>query len=315
MIHRLYRLAAIMLGAALLPTVSGCQQPVDTQHIQDYAKTFAAGSAAFDAVAQDFAVTCVDIRELTETSVTYLRSAPVAAMTPIPSPNPGSGPTEGPAAQESASICATAGLVAQQWKLRNQILEAYVHALAAIAGVDTQPTGVDSLASALVSVQVISSGQTSAFTDLVNSIISIKLEGDRDAEIRKTVSAADKALQSATAALIGVTNDDYTTLLRDDLVEVDKLYRDHIRQELKHKYDRLAILRERQAWLAARVDIQNRETKAAAYASAMQELALMHSDLVKADAANASLSDIVNIVNAHVVPLLKDVTILTTTGK
>ncbi|HEY1429651.1 MAG TPA: hypothetical protein VGF18_08760, partial [Candidatus Tumulicola sp.] len=94
--------AAFALAGIVL---TGCEKPVDTQHVQEYAKTFAAAAPAFDELAGDFAQTCVRIREYSNTGTAFLRSRPIAEMTPAPNAS-------------DPPACALAASVSAQWKLR-----------------------------------------------------------------------------------------------------------------------------------------------------------------------------------------------------
>jgi hypothetical protein len=286
---------AACLGCFLL---TGCEKPVDTQHVQEYAKTFAVAGPALDAVATDFAQSCVRIREYSDTDAAFLRSRPVAQMTPAPS---GATPT----------TCALAASVSDQWKLRNQILEQYVQGLAAIAGVDTTPDGTDALAAGLTDAAIFPSAQASAFGDLVKTIVSIKLENDRDAEFRRVVVAADPSVSQATQSLAGAAEGPYTTVLDNEEVVVDRFYEGYLRKNVGPKADRLEILHVRQEWLTRRNAVEARKRKAAAYAATVRELAATNAALARSAQSSASLSDLVDIVNNNVVPLVKDVTTLT----
>jgi hypothetical protein len=291
-------LVAAALACALL---YGCEKPVDTQHVQDYAKTFAAGAPAFDAVAEDFAASCVRIREYSDTDTAFLRSRPLAEMTPAP-------------AGAAAPPCAVAAQVSAQWKLRNRILDHYVQSLAAIAGVDVKPDGTDALGAALTNAAVFSSGQATAFGDLVSTIVSIKLENDRDTELRRIVIAADPSVAQATQSLASVAEGPYTTVLDNEEVVVDRFYQGYLRKAVRPNGDRLDILHVRQEWLARRNDVEARKQKAAAYAAAMRDLAATDASLAKAAQTSASLSDMVNVINLNVVPLVKDVSALASSG-
>jgi hypothetical protein len=295
--------AAVIAAAVACLTLAACEKPVDTQRVQEYAKTFAAAAPALDAVATDFAQSCVRIREYSDSDPAFLRSRPIAQMTPAPTPSAVAVPT-----------CALAASVSEQWKLRNQILEQYVQGLAAIAGVDTTPDGTDALASGLTDASIFPSAQATAFGDLVKTIVSIKLENDRDAEFRRVVIAADPSVAQATESLAGAAEGPYTTVLDAEEVVVDRFYQGYLRRNVGPKADRIAILHVRQEWLATRDGVEARKRKAAAYASAVRELAKTNAALTRSAQSSASLSDLVDVINRNVVPLVKDVSTLTSSG-
>ncbi|HEY1429311.1 MAG TPA: hypothetical protein VGF18_07040, partial [Candidatus Tumulicola sp.] len=201
-----------------------------------------------------------------------------------------------------------------QWKLRNQILEQYVQGLAAIAGVDTKPEGTDALGTALSNTTIFSSAQAGAFGDLVSAIVSIKLENDRDVEFRRIVVAADPSVAKATQSLADTATGPYATILDDEEVVVDRFYQGYLRKIVRPNVDRLTVLHVRQEWLARRNDVETHKAKVAAYASAMNELAATNASLTKAAQSSASLSDMVDVVNRHVVPIVKDVSALVSSG-
>jgi hypothetical protein len=291
-------LIAIALGCAVL---SACEKPVDTQRVQEYAKTFAAGASSFDDVAGDFAQSCVRIREYSDNSTSFLRTRPIAEMTPAPN-------------GVTPSSCALAAAVSAQWKVRNAILEQYVQGLAAIAGVDTKPDGTDALGTALTSTSIFSSTQATAFGDLVSTIVSIKMENDRDAELRRVVLQADPSVAQATESLASTAGGPYTTLLDSEEVVVDRFYQRYLRNAVHPNGDRLAILHVRQEWLARRNDVEARKQKALAYAASMRDLAKTDAALAKAAQSQASLSEMIDVVNDNVVPLVKDVSALASSG-
>jgi hypothetical protein len=292
------RLVAIALGCAVL---CACEKPVDTQRVQEYAKTFAAGASSFDDVAGDFAQSCVRIREYSDNSAAFLRTRPVVQMTPAPN-------------GMTPSTCALAASVSTQWKLRNAILEQYVQSLAAIAGVDTKPDGTDALGAALTNASIFSSTKASAFGDLVSTIVSIKLENDRDVELRRVVLQADPSVAQATESLASTAEGPYTTLLDDEEVVVDRFYQRYLRNAVHPNGDRLTILHVRQEWLARRNDVEARKQKALAYAASMRDLAKTDAALAKAAQSQASLSEMIDVVNDNVVPLVKDVSALASSG-
>lgn len=294
------RAAVLAAGLACL-VLAGCQKPVDTQGVQEYAKTFGAAAPAFDAVAADFAQSCVRIREYSDTDRAFLRSRPIAEMTPAP-------------AGATPSTCALAASVSDQWRLRNQIVEQYVQGLAAIAGVDTAPDGTDALAAALGDASIFPSAQASAFGDLIKTIVSIKLENDRDAEFRRIVIEADPSVAQTTQSLADAADGPYSTLLDNEEIVVDRFYQGYLRKAVGPNADRLSILHVRQEWLTSRNAVEARKRKAKAYSAAVHELATTNANLKSSAQGSASLSDLIDVVNRNVIPLVKDVSTLTSSA-
>ncbi|MGA8532472.1 MAG: hypothetical protein WB615_00025 [Candidatus Tumulicola sp.] len=330
------RLMAVLLGLAAILPLAGCQQPVDLQKVQEYAKAVAVAAPSFDVVADDYARTCVQIREYRDNSRGWLQNAPEAEMTPPPSPAPAAASQQFVGANP---VCSYAALVAQQWQKRNKIVVDYVHSLAAIAGVDTQPGGVKDLMDQLTNVGLVSAAPATIFTALGNAIIQSYLESEQQAALHKALAQGNGPFQDSTAALRKLAAS-YQTLLAADLVLADGFFQVDVRKklaqrelaqtalrsrkispaalaaaELSQHITLVDIYNERRQWLSARLDIQNRMSKASTYDATMGDLASTNKDLTDASEKGASFGDMVGIINQHVVPLTNDAAALSNPGK
>ncbi len=318
----------------LTSTFAGCEHPVDLQKIQAYANAVASAAPSFDVVADDYARTCVQIREHTDQSHAWLQNAPKAEFTPPPSPAPAA-TTSG--FGQSYPNCADAALVAQQWQKRNKVVVDYVYALAAIAGVNTKPSGLSDLTGQLTNVGLVGTAPATLFTDLGNAIIQSLLESEQQAALRKALQQGNGPFQDSTAALRKLSAS-YQILLASDLVQTDGFYQVDVRKRLAERaalenapkkpgnaslmameltlhVAPVDIYNERQQWLAERINIQTRMSQATAYDSTMSDLASTNKDLTEASEKGASFGDMIDVVNQHVVPIVNDASALTNPGK
>lgn len=191
---------------ALLSSLSGCgPQALDLSTVQDYAKTTAAAATSFDAIADDYYQSCLRRREFAQPAT--VGNEPLSFEQPLRPPpptvpKPGQPPQPlDPQAEDSN--CDDASDIAYTWAMENDAVVAYVRTLGQVAGVDTAPKNIDSLASALNSAGVIHSDKTaSAAGDLATAIVSSLVAARERSAIRQIVQQAhDHGLPQVVAGL------------------------------------------------------------------------------------------------------------------
>jgi hypothetical protein len=288
--------------------LTGCTRAVSLQSIQEYAKTVSTASASFDAIAADFENTCLEYREFAISAPSDLRTLPVTQPTPsATNPSPYDLVAHLP-------DCGQAADVSQQWKLRNSIITGYVRALAAIAGVDTKPSGFDTLASRLSDVGAIKQAQAKPFADLATSIASLLIRGRQDALLRKYVHEANAPLSAAAGSLAVFAETDYVNVLVNDRTQIDRDYQTSLRHRVSQKpIDMMKIRDERAQWVLRRGSVNQRIAAAGAYADTVRRIAQTNASLVQETDKPESAWDLFTTAKESLSPIIDNLIVLNKT--
>lgn len=152
---RTRRIGAAVLGVLLFTACS--TKSVDIRAVQEYAKTTAAASTSFQAVANDYYRSCLRQREYAQ-PVT-VGGEPLSSEMPVrppppSSPSPGTIPVPVAGGGNDAD-CHVSSALAYRWQLENQVLLDYVQSLGYVAGIDTKPKHLGALAASLHSAGIL----------------------------------------------------------------------------------------------------------------------------------------------------------------
>jgi hypothetical protein len=302
----MWRGVPITLSILLL---SSCIHAPDVETINDYVTIVNTASLSFDAIAKDFADSCLAARELRLTRIQDLRLAP--ELQPASDPKSSRGPYD---VATDVVQCQSASDVSQQWAKRNRILVGYVRSLGAIAGVDTRPAGFDNFAAQLTNIGAMKDIQAQPFADLATTIASVLISGKRDADLRRFVHEADPPLQAASQSLTKFVSTDYRVILDSERVFLDSKFRTALREQLaSSRADSIAIYNERQEWMTKRAQIDKKISAISDYNDAITTIADINHEMMLVSDRNGSLSDLYATAQEYVNALGGDVAALYST--
>lgn len=336
-----FRIWALSM-AGLSWLLSACGPQLDLQTVQKYAQTTTDASASFAALSNDYGPACDGLAELQLPPPLW--PYPLASPTPLPAGTSAALPATAatsPSATMSLDVwklaqapnpqaCQAGHDIGTQWAERNDIIIGYVHSLAAIAGVDVKPSFAP-LTDALVQGNVITSAQDSAFSALTDAISGIVIGNEVQAELTKTIKAANAPLKNSIAAL-QVVNQSYGILLTSEFQQTRLYYQRLIGTECNMaatqplKAPSIGAInnacRKLQATspiLADRVFLQRQRlneslaalnqklSASATYVQVINEIETTHQKLYDRATSSATLQDYITILQTDVIPLYQDV--------
>lgn len=274
----------------LIAAFSGCRQNVDLAAIRKYAQVATVAQPPFEQMARDLYGTCFRKTEYARTSA--FGEIPYSDPRVFPEPPSISSSSSTPYKQE----CQEAAFQAAQWATRDDIVIDYVRSLGAIAGVETKPQHLDELAGKLENVGTIASGQAKPFSNLATAIAQELVAANQRESIAKFAQEAKPNLAHAITSLNLIATN-YSTLLRDERLSLNILYRSAIGKE-DPIHQRLLILRQREDWDRRLHVLESKQRAVQAYSKSLQDIAQMNSAIVER-ASGASLSDIAQVANQY----------------
>jgi len=219
--------------ACLFILFGGCNQStVDLSAVQDYVKATATAGTAFGALADDLYHSCLRYQEYALT--TNAGGAPLWSDVLAPT-TPPSGASRRANLSMGDAHCQESSDLAHTWTLENDVLLSYVHALGAIAGVDTVPTNFGTLGASLKNAGVIAGDPVAtAAATLAEKIAGSLIAARQRRSIQEIAATARTAgLNKLVRDLQRVTTLGYLRKLDNERLEVDGYYATIIQLEVR----------------------------------------------------------------------------------
>lgn len=179
---------------ALAVVMSGCaQSTIDIDSVKNYAKTVAAASDSFEAVAKDYYLSCVRQREYAlplSVAGGPFQDPPLPSPEPEPTPSPGNAPPMTVLSNEN-STCGNTASISNRWRLENIVVTDYVRSIGEVAGVDTAPKNFDALATSLKNAGALKSDAVATTAgSFASALVDALIKAKREHTIVALVQAA-----------------------------------------------------------------------------------------------------------------------------